>query len=290
MAKVGFGQRLKRIFGLSRWDEDFFDDLIDSLIEGDLGAKHAYQVAEELKDACKKKKLESPDSVRAELKEIIGRDAKGIDLGPAPDALSFFLVLGVNGVGKTTSIAKLGNRFAKEFGREKVILAAADTFRAAAIDQLEIHGERLGLRVVRHQSSSDPGAVIFDAIDAAKAGKARIVLADTAGRLHNKTHLVKELEKIDKIVSSKIDKSHYRKILVLDATTGQNGLRQAEVFKEAVGLDAVVITKYDSTARGGLALAIYRELGIPTAFVCEGEGYDDIRPFDPRTYVDDFIG
>jgi fused signal recognition particle receptor len=290
MAKVGFGERLKQIFGLSRWDEDFFDDLIDSLIEGDLGAKHAYQVAEELKEACKRNKLDSQELIKAELVAIIARDAKSFNLRPEPDILNFFLVLGVNGVGKTTSIAKLGNLYAKEFGKDKVILAAADTFRAAAIDQIEIHGERLGLRVVRHQSSSDPGAVIFDAIEAAKASKAAVVLADTAGRLHNKAHLVKELEKIDKIVSSKIDGGQYRKILVLDATTGQNGLRQAEAFNEAVGLDSVIITKYDSTARGGLALAIYRELGIPTAFVCEGEGYDDIRPFDPDSYVKDFIG
>ncbi len=290
MAKLGFGEKLRRLFGLARYDENFFEDLTDSLIEGDLGTKQAYAVVEELRAACAQKRLSTEQELRAELKSILLKDACGIDLSPEKSGLSFYLVLGVNGVGKTTSIAKLGRLYAEKLGKERVILAAADTFRAAAIEQLEIHGQRLGLRVVRHQSSSDPGAVVYDAIEAAKASGAAIVLADTAGRLHNKAHLVKELEKIDKIAGSKLAAGRYKKILVLDSTTGQNGLRQAEVFKEAVGLDAVIMSKYDSSARGGLAFALMRELGIPTAYVCVGEGYQDIRPFDPQSYVDEFLG
>lgn len=290
MAKTSFGEKIRQLFGASRLGEDFYDGLADSLIEGDLGAKHAFDVVDDLQQSCKEKKIDTEAGVKAELKAILLKDAKQANLSLGPAGLNLFLVLGVNGVGKTTTIAKLGKHFAKGLRPGAVILAAGDTFRAAAIDQLEIHGERLGLRVVRHQSSSDPGAVIFDAIEAGAASGASLILADTAGRLHNKDHLVKELEKIDKVISSKVDPSRYKKLLVIDATTGQNGLRQAEVFSRAVGIDAVVITKYDSTARGGLALAVSRELGIPTAFVCSGEGYDDIRSFESERYVAEFLG
>jgi fused signal recognition particle receptor len=290
VAKTSFGEKVRQLFGIARLGEDFYEGLADSLIEGDLGAKHAYAVVEELQRACKEKKLDSEASVKAELKSILLKDTKQAKLELAKGGTNLFLVLGVNGVGKTTTIAKLGKYYSKGLPPGAVILAAGDTFRAAAIDQLEIHGERLGMRVVRHQSSSDPGAVIFDAIEAGAASGASLILADTAGRLHNKAHLVKELEKINKVISSKIDPARYKKLLVLDATTGQNGLRQAEVFSQAIGIDAIVITKYDSSAKGGLALAVSRELKIPTAFVCSGEGYDDIRPFESERYVSEFIG
>ena len=167
----------------------------------------------------------------------------------------------------------------------KVIMSASDTFRAAAVDQISMHGERLGIRVVRHQMGSDPGAVVFDAADACRAQGGGLVLADTAGRLQNKENLMGELKKIDKIARAKADEGCYKKVLVIDATTGQNAVRQAEVFHEAVGLDAIVLAKYDSTAKGGCLLTIGRELSIPVAYLCTGEKYPDIEPFDAEKYV-----
>ena len=289
MAKLRFAEKLKLLLGMGAFGDDFYDDLADSLIEGDLGAGAAMKVADQLKSRSAKKRLADRDSVMAELKDILLEWAKGISLQPERGKLSFYLVLGVNGVGKTTSIAKMARLFAPSVDGG-VILAAADTFRAAAIDQLRIHGERIGARVVHHQHGSDPGAVIYDAIEAAKASGSGLVMADTAGRLHNKEHLVRELEKIDKVIRARMDGGAYRKILVLDGTTGQNGIRQAEAFHAAIGLDAIVLSKYDSSSRGGLALAVAQQLGIPTAFLCTGEGYGDIRAFDPDSYLDDFLG
>ena len=169
-------------------------------------------------------------------------------------------------------------------------MAAADTFRAAAVDQLSMHGEKLKIRVVKHQMGSDPSAVVFDAADACKANNGGLVIADTAGRLHNKENLVNELKKIDRICASKADEGCYKKILVIDATTGQNAVRQAEVFNDAVGIDAVVLTKYDSTAKGGALVSIGKDLNIPVLFVCTGEKYENIESFDPKKYVDEFVG
>ena len=190
---------------------------------------------------------------------------------------------------KTTTIAKL-SRFYRKRGFEKTLFSAGDTFRAAAIDQLKIQGERTGNRVVAQSHGSDPGAVIFDSIASAKKHGEELILADTAGRMHNKSNLINELKKIDKIVNSNMgDNGQYRKILVLDATTGQNGLQQAEVFNEAVHVDCVVLTKYDATARGGLVVSISRKLDIPIAFVGHGEGLDDLSVFDPESYLDDLL-
>ena len=199
------------------------------------------------------------------------------------------MVLGVNGVGKTTSVAKLANYF-KNKGLENLVLASADTYRAAAIEQLAMHGEKIGVRVVSHQHGSDPSAVVFDAAEAVASKGPGLVIADTAGRLHNKENLVRELQKIDRICRSKADEGCYKKILVIDATTGQNALRQAEVFNDAVGLDAVIMTKYDSTAKGGVAITIGRELSLPIAYVCTGEKYPDIEKFNPESYINDFLG
>ena len=196
------------------------------------------------------------------------------------------MVLGVNGVGKTTSVAKLANYF-KNNGLDNLVLASADTFRAAAIEQLALHGDNIGVRVVSHQHGSDPSAVVFDAADALKSKGPGLVLADTAGRLHNKENLVRELQKIDRTCTSKADEGCYKKIIVIDSTTGQNALRQAEVFNEAVGIDAVVMTKFDSTAKGGVAVSIGRELKIPVAFVCDGEKYENISKFDAEKYIDE---
>ena len=199
------------------------------------------------------------------------------------------MVLGVNGVGKTTSCAKIANKLRNE-GFENIVLSASDTFRAAAIEQLCYHAEKIGVRIVSHQNGSDPSSVVFDAAESVKSHGGGLVIADTAGRLHNKENLVHELEKIDRICSQKADEGCYKKILVIDATTGQNALRQAEVFNEAVGVDAIVMTKYDSTAKGGVAISIYKELNIPVLYVCTGETYSDIEVFNPQDYVNEFLG
>lgn len=288
MAKLSFAEKLKNLFGAKKISEDFFDDLTDALVEGDIGAKTAFQLTEDLQEICREKHITEEADVRAELKAMLSGFAKSVSLVPEKDRTSVYMLLGVNGVGKTTTAAKLARYFTAR--GVPVILAAADTFRAAAEEQLEMHGDRLGIRVVSHQHGSDPSAVVFDAADAARAKGGSLVLADTAGRLHNKENLVRELQKIDRIAAQKADEGCYKKLLVIDATTGQNAVRQAEVFNEAVGVDAVVLTKYDSTAKGGVAFAVGKEFGIPVAFVCTGEGYDDIQPFDVDSYTDSFLG
>ena len=288
MAKMSFAERLKNFFSFNKnRDDSFFEDLSDILIEGDLGAKNVFDIVEELEKNCKKQKLIEPDDILSELKNMLLPFVSSIDLTPQAGKVNVYLVLGVNGVGKTTSVAKLANYYKDQ---TNVIMAAADTFRAAAIEQLQLHGQRLNVRVVAHQHGADPSAVVFDAAEAVRSKGEGLVLADTAGRLHNKENLVRELQKIDRIAASKADEGCYKKLLIIDSTTGQNGLRQAEVFHQAVGLDAVILTKYDSTAKGGVAAAIGKDFGIPVAFVCFGEGYKDIRPFDPETYLDEFLG
>ena len=222
-------------------------------------------------------------------RSLLLQEVKSINLEPENDRVNVWMVLGVNGVGKTTSVAKLANYY-KNQGLENIILASADTFRAAAIEQLNMHGQNIGVRVVSHQHGSDPSAVVFDAAQALSVKGSGLVLADTAGRLHNKENLVRELQKIDKTCRSKADEGCYKKILVIDATTGQNALRQAEVFNQAVGLDAIIMTKYDSTAKGGVAVTIGKELGLPLAFVCTGEKYGDIQTFNAEEYINDFLG
>ena len=286
---MSFGEKLKALFSKSKIDEDFYDDLTDTLVEGDIGAKSAYLIVEELEKICTKEKISDEAEVMKKLRNLLLADVKQTELVPEKDKRTVWMVLGVNGVGKTTSVAKLANYF-KNNGVENLVLASADTFRAAAIEQLNMHGEKIGVRVVSHQHGSDPSAVVFDAAEAVAARGPGLVIADTAGRLHNKENLVRELQKIDRICRSKADEGCYKKILVIDATTGQNALRQAEVFNEAVGLDAVIMTKYDSTAKGGVAITIGRELGLPIAFVCTGEKYPDIAKFDAEKYVNEFLG
>ncbi|MEE1166402.1 MAG: signal recognition particle-docking protein FtsY [Treponema sp.] len=289
MGKISFGQKLKGLFGKSKVNEEFFEELTDTLIEGDIGAKTSFEIAEMLEESCKKKKIEGSDEITQELKRILLEYVKEIDIQPVIDdkSLNIWMVLGVNGVGKTTSVAKLASYFKGSVSN--LVLASADTFRAAAIEQLSMHGKNLDVRVVSHQHGSDPSAVVFDAADAVSAKGSGLVIADTAGRLHNKENLVQELQKIDRICKSKASEGLYRKILVLDSTTGQNALRQAEVFNEAVGIDAVILTKYDSTAKGGVAVSIGKELNIPVAFVCDGEKYQNIRKFNAEEYVNGFL-
>jgi fused signal recognition particle receptor len=287
---MSFLDRIKGLLRLGAADESFFDDLADLLVEGDLGAELSYAVAEELKRSCREKRITGEAEVRAQLKAALRRYGREIDIRPEPGRLNIFLVLGVNGVGKTTTCAKLADYFRREALADGVVLAAGDTFRAAAIDQLKIHGQRLGVRVVAQGPGSDPGAVLWDAVDAAKADGAGLVIADSAGRMHTRADLVRELGKMDKIVSSRAAGANYRRLLVLDSTTGQNALRQAETFAQAVAVDGVVLSKHDSSGKGGMTIRLAKELGLPTAFVGTGEGYADIAPFRLDAFLDDFIG
>ena len=286
--KKSFGEKLKNLFS-KKIDEEFFEELTDSLVEGDIGAKTAFEITEELETVCRQKKISAQNDILQELKTLLLKNIREIKLEPDMSKTNVWMVLGVNGVGKTTSVAKLALWF-KNKGISNLILASSDTFRAAAIEQLDTHGERIGVRVVSHQYGSDPSAVVFDAAEAVKSKGPGLVIADTAGRLHNKENLVRELQKIDRTCSQKADEGCYKKIIVIDATTGQNALRQAEVFNEAVGLDAIIMTKCDSTAKGGVAVSIGRELGIPVAFVCTGEKYENIEPFNAEKYIDEFLG
>ena len=286
--KKSFGEKFKSLFS-KKIDEEFFENLTDMLVEGDVGAKTAFLLADELEQICRKEKIDDQNQILLKLKELLLQHVKQIELKPDLSKINVWMMLGVNGVGKTTSVAKLANMFRNQ-GLENIVMASADTFRAAAIEQLAMHGEKVGVRVVSHQHGSDPSAVVYDAAEALKSKGPVLVLADTAGRLHNKENLVRELQKIDRTCATKADEGCYKKIIVIDATTGQNALRQAEVFNEAVGVDAIIMTKYDSTAKGGVAVSIGKELGLPVAYVCTGEKYENIEPFDAEKYIDEFLG
>lgn len=284
-----FAEKLKGIFNSRKIDEAFFEELEDTLIEGDLGARVTDEIIETLRKEAKEHKLSEAADLQAKMKDILSRYVTPFDISIPTNDLTVWMILGVNGVGKTTTIAKMSKYFTKR--GQKVLLAAADTFRAAAVDQLDIHAERLGMRIVKQKTGSDPGAVVYDAISSAQAQGDTLILADTAGRMHNKENLMKELQKMDKIVKAKNIKSeNYKKFLVIDATTGQNGLSQAMLFHQAVGLDGVILTKYDSAAKGGALVQIGRLLELPIVFVCVGEGYDDIRPFDKEEYLNSLMG
>lgn len=290
MALRSFSEGLKKLFGIhSQLDDSFFEGLTDTLIEGDIGAHSAFEIEDRLRTECKKQKAITHEHVLQILYDILLPLLPRTSFMPEKDNTSVYMLLGVNGVGKTTTAAKLAH-YVKHRFEAPVILAAADTFRAAAIEQLVYHGEKLGLRVIAHQYGGDPGAVIFDAAQAVRAQGGGLVIADTAGRLHNKENLVRELQKMNRIAESKADTGCYKKILVLDVTAGQSGLRQAEVFHEAVGLDTVILTKYDSTAKGGIAFSVGKQLKLPVSFVGTGEKYEDFAPFNAETYVREFIG
>jgi fused signal recognition particle receptor len=295
---MSFSEKIRSFFsGKSGIPPEFFDDLADLLVEGDFDAKEAYSMAELLRERCRKEKISEPPAARARLasllEEALLAAGSGADRAEVPDGEpAVILMLGINGVGKTTTAAKLAAMYAGR-GR-KPLLAAADTFRAAAIEQLKIHGQRLGLRVVAHKHGGDPAAVVFDAIEAARLGDSgaggALVIADTAGRMHTKSALVEELRKIDRIVSAKAAGARYLKFLVLDSTTGRNALAQAEIFCEAVAPDAAIVTKHDSTAKGGAVFSLASSLRLPVAYLCDGEKYEDIRPFDPAGFARGFAG
>ena len=283
-----FSAKIKQLFSSRKIDEAFFEELEDTLIEGDLGARLTDEIIETLRKEAKAKNLVEAADLQKLMKELLSQYIHAYDV-ELKDGLNVFMILGVNGVGKTTSIAKMAKWYTKK--GEKVLLAAADTFRAAAVDQLDIHAERLGMRIVKQKMGSDPRAVVYDAVTSAISQGDDLVLADTAGRMHNKENLMRELQKMDKIVKGRgVKEENYKKFIVIDATTGQNGLSQAMLFNQAVKLDGVILTKYDSAAKGGALVQIGKNLGIPIAFVGTGEGYDDIHPFDKEEYLNALIG
>ncbi len=284
---MGLFDKIKKLnvfSGFFSIDEDFFDELEENLILADMGMDTTLEAVEELRSRVKEKKLKDPEEVKACLREIlvemldVGDTA--LDLAGKPAVL---LMIGVNGVGKTTTIGKLASLLKKEGNR--VLLAAGDTFRAAAADQLSIWADRAQVEIVRHEEGSDPAAVVFDAMNAARARKADVVLVDTAGRLHNKQNLMNELNKMSRVIDRESPDSSKEVLLVLDATTGQNGLIQAKQFGESAGITGIVLTKLDGTAKGGIVLAIAKELGVPVKFVGLGEGIDDLQPFDAAEFA-----
>ena len=265
-------------------DDEFYDELEESLILADLGATVAHDAVKKLRDVVYQKSIQRGDDVKQALREILIEKLNvgdtALDLSTKP---SVVLVIGVNGVGKTTSIGKLAHSLKGE--GKRVLLCAADTFRAAAADQLEIWANRAECEIVRSVEGADPGAVLFDSLAAAKARNVDVVLCDTAGRLHNKVNLMNELSKLRKIIDRELPDAAKETLLVLDATTGQNGLQQAKVFRETAGLTGIILTKLDGTAKGGICVAIAQELGVPVKFVGLGEGIDDLKPFDAEEYV-----
>lgn len=265
-------------------DDEFYDELEDSLIMADLGATVAHDAVKKLRDVVYQKSIQRGDDVKQALRDILIEKLNvgdtALDLSTKP---SVVLVIGVNGVGKTTSIGKIAHRLKGE--GKRVLLCAADTFRAAAADQLEIWANRAECEIVRSKEGADPGAVLFDSLAAAKARGVDVVLCDTAGRLHNKVNLMNELSKLRKIIDRELPDAAKETLLVLDVTTGQNGLQQAKVFRETAGLTGIILTKLDGTAKGGICVAIAQELGVPVKYVGLGEGIDDLQPFNAEEYV-----
>lgn len=269
-------------------DEDFFEELEEILIQADVGFNTVMDLIEELKTEVKKKNIQDPAEVQSVISEKLveiyesGEDTPN-NINIQEEGLTVILFVGVNGVGKTTTIGKLAYKY-KEEGK-KVLLAAGDTFRAGAIDQLEVWGDRVGVEVIKQAEGSDPAAVMFDAVQAAKARNADILLCDTAGRLQNKVNLMNELEKVKRVIEREVPNAPHEVLLVLDATTGQNAMIQAKTFKESTEVSGIVLTKLDGTAKGGIVLAIRNELHIPVKFVGLGEKMDDLQEFDAEKYV-----
>ncbi|SET05878.1 signal recognition particle-docking protein FtsY [Anaerobranca gottschalkii] len=269
----------------TKLDEEFFEELEEVLLSADVGVSTTMELIDELREYCKKHKITDSNDLKNFFKEQLSSHFTGQNnqLAKATTPPTVILVCGVNGVGKTTTIGKLTNMLKNQ--GNKVLLVAADTFRAAAIEQLKIWGQRNNVDVISHQMGSDPSAVIFDGLQAAKSRKVDYVICDTAGRLHSKINLMEELKKINRVIKKEIPDGPHESLLVLDATTGQNAMMQAKAFSEATDLTGVVLTKLDGTAKGGIVIAINRELKIPIKFVGVGEGIDDLKTFDGQEYV-----
>ncbi len=288
---MGLFDKIKKLnvfSGFFSVDEDFFEELEENLILSDMGMDTTLEAVETLRERVKANKIKEPEEVKACLREIL---VEMLDVGSTEleltDKPAVILMIGVNGVGKTTTIGKLANLLKNQGNR--VLLAAGDTFRAAAADQLAIWADRAKVDLVRHEEGSDPAAVVFDAMNAARARKTDVVLVDTAGRLHNKQNLMNELNKIRRVIDREGTASSKEVLLVLDATTGQNGLIQAKQFGESAGITGIVLTKLDGTAKGGVVLAIAKEMGVPVKFVGLGEGIDDLQPFDAVAFAEALV-
>ena len=289
---MGFFDKLKKTWQdnilWEKMDDAFYEDLTDALIMADVGAELSEDVVRQLQNVAYVKRLRTEEDIKGALRQAL---AQRLAVGPTALNLStqpsVVLFIGVNGVGKTTSIGKIAHVL-KEQGK-KVLLCAGDTFRAAAADQLEIWANRAGVDIVRQHEGADPGAVLFDALQSAKAKNVDVVLVDTAGRLHNKQNLMNELAKMRKIIDRECPDAAKETLLVLDATTGQNGLIQARQFKETAGLTGIVLTKLDGTAKGGIVFAIAQELGVPVKFAGMGEDIDDLQPFDAKAFTEAMV-
>ena len=294
--KPSFWQRLKKIsladifsiYTISEEDSAFFEDLEEMLIMADVGVETATAAVEELRQQMVSERLSGQEAIKDCLRRILAEKLQvgdqSLNLSTKP---SVILVIGVNGVGKTTSIGKLADRLRRQ--GKRVLLCAGDTFRAAAADQLEIWAGRAQCELIRQHEGADPSAVLFDALQAAKARHVDVVICDTAGRLHNKSHLMAELAKMKRVIDRELPEAALETLLVLDATTGQNGLIQAKQFQETTGLTGIVLTKLDGTAKGGIVIAIAQALQVPVKFVGLGEGIDDLQPFDAKSYVEALI-
>ena len=282
--RKGIAQKINVVFDSSdKIDDNLYEELEEILIMADVGMETASEIIDNLKDNVKKKKIKHTQEAKQELIEIIQEILSGdekLRIGSTP---SIILILGVNGVGKTTTIGKLAN-ILKNQGKD-VIVGAADTFRAAAIDQLEIWTERVGCSIVKHREGADPAAVVFDTIVAAKKRQVDVAICDTAGRLHNKKNLMAELKKISDVVKKEASDCDLEILLVLDATTGQNGIVQAKEFAKTSGLTGIILTKLDGTAKGGIVISIRKNLGLPIKFIGVGEQIDDLQPFDPELFT-----
>lgn len=284
--RENFSQKVNEVFKVFRKvDEELFEELEEALITADVGVNTSMEIIERLRDTVKTKNIQDADGVKAELKAIIydmlSSEASELNLSTKP---SVILVIGVNGVGKTTSIGKIASLL-KNSGKN-VLLAAADTFRAAAIEQLEVWADRAGVDLIKHSEGSDPAAVIFDAVNAAKTRNTDVLICDTAGRLHNKVNLMNELNKIFRVIERELPGAAKEVLLVLDATTGQNALSQAKLFGETAAITGVVLTKLDGTAKGGAVIAINNEQSIPVKLIGVGEGIDDLQYFNPKEFAD----
>lgn len=286
----GFINKVTQLVAVTqKIDDDFFEELEAIMLQADIGVTATTRLISGLRIEAKRQRLKEPGQLKAllqaQMEEILGAQSP---LNVSKEGLTVYLVVGVNGVGKTTTIGKLAYRFAKE--NRRVLLAAADTFRAAAIDQLEIWGERAKVELVKHQAGSDPAAVVYDAIQASVKRGIDLLIIDTAGRLHTKSNLMEELRKIRRIISRELPEAPHEVLLVVDATTGQNAIRQAELFKNATEVTGIALTKFDGTAKGGIVLAIKEELGIPVKLVGTGEGCEDLRDFDSREFMAALFG
>ena len=290
MKKKGLGARLRALFAGGLTSEESFEELEHLLIESDLGVKATMAITDQLRERSLSERVKTHDELVELLRQELMQMVRAKTIRLEPDRLNVILLLGVNGVGKTTTLAKLATHFRDSGQASGIVMAAGDTFRAAAVEQLTIHAERLGIRIVSQGNGADAGAVIYDAIESATNRGEQLVLADTAGRMHTKANLVAELAKIDKIVAGRAPDAAYQRLLVIDATTGQNGLRQAETFSEAADISGIVLAKYDSTAKGGILVPIARELGLPAVFIGTGETYDSLREFNSETYVRELLG